>query len=292
MRMITATVLMAIDHSLKNLVETLADVGQIRNSVILVNSDNGGDVVYSKGHPGNNYPLRSEKFSYFEGGVRVPAFVFAPGHIPPKRTGTSYHGLMHHSDLLATFYGLGGGDVSSLEGLDSVDHWDAIMGEATSPRNEIVLNLPRSKEWKVGESKTSEGVALIIGNYKLLYNLAYDSWFSPAPGVDFVDNQTVMAMECEYSFYTVSTNSDCDYLNYLFDLSEDPNERVNLWDYPEYDAIKNHMLARAEELAQTQPTDYGKIIPEFYEKGSSKSYRHYMKGNYDFVVPWQCDTIE
>ena len=62
----------------------------------------------SQGHPGNNYPLRSEKFSYFEGGIRVPAFVYAPGLIPKSRVGTTYHGLMHHVDLTTTFVALAG----------------------------------------------------------------------------------------------------------------------------------------------------------------------------------------
>jgi arylsulfatase A-like enzyme len=52
------------------------------STVLLVNSDNGGDTDYTKGHPGNNYPLRSEKFAYYEGGTRVPAFVYAPGILP------------------------------------------------------------------------------------------------------------------------------------------------------------------------------------------------------------------
>ena len=61
----------------------------LSDSIVLVNSDNGGDVYYPKGHPGNNYPLRSEKFLYFEGGIRVPAFVYAPGIIPVSGTASS-----------------------------------------------------------------------------------------------------------------------------------------------------------------------------------------------------------
>ena len=100
MRLITASVLMSIDNSLKNLVDTLEDEGMLSNTVLFVNSDNGGDTLYAKGHPGNNFPMRSLKFSYYEGGVRVPAFVFAPGIVPEARQGSAYHGMMHHVDLV------------------------------------------------------------------------------------------------------------------------------------------------------------------------------------------------
>ena len=76
-------------------------------------------------------------------------------------------------DLLTTFVGLAGGDVSSAtteHGLDGYDMWPAIRGEVTGPRSEVVFNLPRSKTWKLGEAKTDEGVALRMGNFKLLFN--------------------------------------------------------------------------------------------------------------------------
>ena len=47
----------------------------------------------------------------------MPAFVYAPGLIPKDRVGTTYHGLMHHVDLTATFValaGFGGGRYRSL----------------------------------------------------------------------------------------------------------------------------------------------------------------------------------
>ncbi len=94
MRKITASVLMSIDNSLKHLVQTLDEVGMLQDSVVFVHSDNGGDTEYNKGHPGNNFPLRSEKFAYYDGGIRVPAFVFAPGLLDDTRKGSTFHGLM------------------------------------------------------------------------------------------------------------------------------------------------------------------------------------------------------
>eukprot|EP00615_Pteridomonas_danica_P014281 CAMPEP_0114396670 /NCGR_PEP_ID=MMETSP0102-20121206/13737_1 /TAXON_ID=38822 ORGANISM="Pteridomonas danica, Strain PT" /NCGR_SAMPLE_ID=MMETSP0102 /ASSEMBLY_ACC=CAM_ASM_000212 /LENGTH=294 /DNA_ID=CAMNT_0001557495 /DNA_START=9 /DNA_END=893 /DNA_ORIENTATION=+ len=293
--MITASVLMSLDNTLKNLIETLDDIGELPKSVIFVNSDNGGDTLYTKGHPGNNYPLRSEKFSYYEGGVRVPAFVYAPGMISAEKQNTKYHGLMHHVDLIATFYELGGGDTDDLQkDSDSLSQWSAIMGDTTSPRSEVILNLPRSRSWKIGESQTSEGAAIRMGNYKMLLNHAYDSWFSPSTGEDFHSASAMIGMACEYSFYSTGGGSSCVFGNYLFNILEDPTEKNNLWDMSEYNDIKISMIKRIETIVAEQTNNYGTLVPETYEKAKTSTNNDYQKafaGNDDYVVPWDCDVI-
>eukprot|EP00615_Pteridomonas_danica_P010079 CAMPEP_0114352000 /NCGR_PEP_ID=MMETSP0101-20121206/17615_1 /TAXON_ID=38822 ORGANISM="Pteridomonas danica, Strain PT" /NCGR_SAMPLE_ID=MMETSP0101 /ASSEMBLY_ACC=CAM_ASM_000211 /LENGTH=648 /DNA_ID=CAMNT_0001492177 /DNA_START=62 /DNA_END=2008 /DNA_ORIENTATION=+ len=302
MRLITASVLMSIDNALKHLVETLIEVGEMSNSVILVNSDNGGDTYYTKGHPGNNYPLRSWKFSYYEGGVRVPAFVYAPGIIPNAREGGTYDGIMHHVDLVATFIHIGGGDVNSMmmvseedDDVDSINMWQAILDDSDSPRDEIVLNLPRSREWKIGSTETDEGVALIVGKYKILTNTAHDNWFSPSLDKDFHSTEFMKAFTCECSFYTHSSSSECSYSNFLFNIIEDPNEKENLWDDPAYNAIRENMIKRAETLVSSTKKDYGKIVPEYYSNEESLdktlTSAKAFQGNDDYVVPFQCAAI-
>jgi arylsulfatase A-like enzyme len=297
MRMITASVLMSLDNTLKNLVETLDDIGKLDHSVIFVNSDNGGDTYYKKGHPGNNYPLRSEKFEYFEGGIRVPAFVFAPGIIPEERYGTKFHGLMHHVDLIATFVSLGGGDVAKLyeadPGLDSLDMWTSIIGDTTSPRTDIVFNIPRSKEWSLGSTKTDEGVAVRMGNYKMLIYHPTDSWFSPSPGEDFHTYLSMTGLACQYSFYTTTNGVNCDFGNYLFNVMEDPTERTNLWHNEDYNEVKESMIKFIEDTVSNQPNDYGSLIPKTYEKYNDVYDNEVaFKGNGDYIVPWNCEAIK
>jgi arylsulfatase A-like enzyme len=299
-RKVTATVLQSLDNAFIDLVGTLEETGMLSNTIIFVNSDNGGDTVYTKGHPGNNYPLRSLKFGYFEGGVRVPAFVYAPGHIPKARQGTSYNGMMHHVDLLTTFYGLGGGDVASLKAnetnLDGDDHWSAIKGDAAGPRNELVLNLPRSKVGLNAYSNDDEGVALRVGKYKLLLNHPYDYWFSPNPGPDHHNATMMMAAECKYDWYGIAIeNPDCDFQNFLFDLEADPTERVNLFGHADYLDTQAEMLARADKLLLSTEGDYGDILARIYakEQNSSdlKSARAAWESYNGFAVPWECDVI-
>ena len=99
---------MAMDNSMRDIVNNLKDSGMMDNTLIFVHSDNGGDPDGAGGFPGNNWPLRSMKFSYFNGAVRVPAFIYGPGIIPKALEGTTYHGLMHNVDLIPTFVGMSG----------------------------------------------------------------------------------------------------------------------------------------------------------------------------------------
>jgi arylsulfatase B len=251
-----------------------------------------------QGHPGNNYPMRSLKFSYYEGGTRVPAFVYAPGFISEARQGTAYHGLMHHVDLLTTFYSLGGGDVATLKSsavgsdLDGEDHWPALLGGTTSPRNELVLNLPRSTTWKLGENKTDEGVALRVGKYKMLLNHPQDYWFSPHPGPDYHPPTKMLASECTMGFYDNYHAAKCEYNNYLFDLEDDPTERKNLWlhDSDTVRDVKASLIKRAEALAAAQGR-YGQLLPETLNHGPSPAYTSFT-ANGDYVVPWKCSVLE
>lgn len=282
---------MSVDNSLMRLVEVMEELGLLSNSVIFVHSDNGGEANSDDGHPGNNFPMRSMKFSYFEGGIRVPAFVYAPGRLPAARIGSSYHGLMHHVDLLATFFEISSGTLpSAAEGLDSVSHWSAIVGDASSPRDELVLNLPRSPNWQLGQNATSEGVALRIGKYKVLLNHAYDGWWAPVDGHQ--DQMAYTLGRCPYSWYTTGTDSLCENSNFIFDLEADPHERVNLWGEAVYAEIQANLISRAEELIASQG-NYGKILYEWYMSTdkSSTSYKTAWKANNWYVSPWGCEVV-
>jgi hypothetical protein len=217
--------------------------------------------------------------------------------MPSSRQGTAYHGMMHHVDLLTTFYGLGGGDISALKSsdqgsdLDGDDHWSAIKGETTSPRNELVLNLPRSATWKLGENATDEGVALRVGKYKLLLNHPKDYWFSPHPGPDYHPPTMMLASECKMGFYDNFVADKCEYGNYLFDLDDDPTERKNLWghDSDTVRAVKASLVVRAEALTAVQG-NYGRLVPETVNHGPSAGYVAFT-ANGDYVVPWKCDVL-
>eukprot|EP00040_Diaphanoeca_grandis_P032979 m.200923 g.200923 ORF g.200923 m.200923 type:complete len:656 (-) comp32783_c0_seq1:107-2074(-) len=77
--------------------------GMYTNSVIVYSSDNGGT------GDGVNFPLRGEKHTNWEGGMRVAAFV-AGGLIPMHLRGTSAFTVLHIVDWYPTFCFLAGVD--------------------------------------------------------------------------------------------------------------------------------------------------------------------------------------
>ena len=69
---------------------------------------------------GNNYPLRGGKYSFFEGGVRCPAFVYAPGILSNSSAGQIIDSYAHVSDWYTTLTDLVNAPLSTGErkGLD------------------------------------------------------------------------------------------------------------------------------------------------------------------------------
>jgi arylsulfatase B/arylsulfatase I/J len=79
-----------LDEAIANLTCALNANGMADNTVLIVASDNGGEVTIS----GNSYPYRGNKGSYWNGGIKANAFIHSPLLSEDVR-GTSYSGLMH-----------------------------------------------------------------------------------------------------------------------------------------------------------------------------------------------------
>lgn len=97
----------ALDTSVGKIVQALNQREFLQNSVIVFVSDNGGETE-SFGHDskGSNWPLRGQKFSYFEGGIRVPSILWSPLlKLEEPRVANQ---LMHVSDWLPTLYRVAG----------------------------------------------------------------------------------------------------------------------------------------------------------------------------------------
>ena len=62
---------------------------------------NGGPVDLAE-NAANNWPKRGGKYSLFEGGISVAAFV-SGGFLPPAVRGTVNNGIVHIADWYATF---------------------------------------------------------------------------------------------------------------------------------------------------------------------------------------------
>ncbi len=76
-----AAMVEAVDQSIGRLRATLKELNLDEHTTIILTSDNGG--LDRDGRPTDNTPLREGKGSSYEGGVRVPGVVLAPGVSKP-----------------------------------------------------------------------------------------------------------------------------------------------------------------------------------------------------------------
>lgn len=69
-----------LDNIVGNITNVLQSKGMWDDTIFIYASDNGADPAFQGG--GNNMPLRGRKSNFFEGGVRVPCFIYAPRFLP------------------------------------------------------------------------------------------------------------------------------------------------------------------------------------------------------------------
>jgi len=75
-----AAMIYSVDENLGKLFESLRQLKIEDNTIIIFTSDNGG-LSTSEGSPTTNYPLRAGKGWLYEGGIREPLIIKAPGFI-------------------------------------------------------------------------------------------------------------------------------------------------------------------------------------------------------------------
>lgn len=130
-----------MDVAIGRILDALGTRGIRDNTLVMFFNDNGG--------PGNidNAPYRGGKSSYWEGGMRVPALMRWPGHIP---AGSTVDEMLHVVDMYPTFITLAGGSLTQPLPLDGLDAWETITQGAPTPHEEIVhgLLVLRKGDWK------------------------------------------------------------------------------------------------------------------------------------------------
>lgn len=133
-RRLFASALTHMDDAVGRVVASLERTGQLSDTLIVFTSDNGAQVDHAGGaYPppdpalrnfSSNAPLRGRKTEVFEGGIRVPAFVYWKGRLQPRRCTQAVHAV----DWLPTLAGLLG--VRAEGPLDGRDVWPQISGDA------------------------------------------------------------------------------------------------------------------------------------------------------------------
>ncbi|MGL4552099.1 MAG: sulfatase-like hydrolase/transferase, partial [Gemmataceae bacterium] len=149
-RKLFAGMMSALDDAVGRVLAQIKEMGEEENTLIFFLSDNGGPTASTTS---NNGPLRGQKATTLEGGIRVPFCFQWKGKVPAGKT---YDHRVIQLDILPTALAAAGAKVEAEWKLDGVD---------------LVPNLTGAKEGKPHESlywRFGEQWAVIKGDWKLV----------------------------------------------------------------------------------------------------------------------------
>ncbi|MHC4645893.1 MAG: sulfatase family protein [Planctomycetota bacterium] len=151
-------VIQELDARTGRIIDLLKDLKLDRKTIVVYTSDNGPWNNYYKyrenNHAGSAEPLRGAKGTTWEGGIRVPCIMWAPGFIPAGKVCTE---MCCNMDLLPTFIKLANAKLPSDRIIDGKDISDLMTAKpgAKSPHkafyyySEAQLEAVRSGKWKL-----------------------------------------------------------------------------------------------------------------------------------------------
>jgi arylsulfatase A-like enzyme len=158
-RNLYAAFLAAQDQRIGELVADLDRLGLRDNTLLVFQSDNGHSIEdRAHGGGGSAGPFRGEKFSLFDGGIRLPAMLSWPAKLPQNQT---HDGLFHACDFLPTLAALTGVAPPQTH-LDGRDQSAALRG--TPPAADAP---PRALHWQIGTGRNTYW-AVLEGEWKLI----------------------------------------------------------------------------------------------------------------------------
>ncbi len=145
-------VIMEIDWSVGQILETVRQLGIDEKTLVIFTSDNGPWLSKGK-HGGSAKPLRDGKFATYEGGMREPCIMRWPGKIPAGMVCSEMATTM---DFLPTFAKLAGANVPDDRIIDGKDIYPLMTNpKAKTPYKEFFyyfetqLGAVRSGKWKL-----------------------------------------------------------------------------------------------------------------------------------------------
>ena len=166
----------AMDDAVAGVMQKLRDLGIEENTLILFSGDNGAQPKFWNSLPGagtvdkwdgsENLPLRGEKGSLWEGGIKVPMFAYWKGTIASNQV---IDEAVWTLDFTATALKLAGGTLPAE--FDGVDILPYLSGET----NVLARSQPMFWDW--GEEiaiRKGDWKMLRDGSRKNLFNLARD----------------------------------------------------------------------------------------------------------------------
>lgn len=245
-----AAMLALLDDLVGNLTTQLKALpgGLWDETLLLFSSDNGSPLDMSEAG-GSNWPLRGGKYTSWEGGIRVPAFL-SGGYLPSALRGTTQPGLIHIADwwsTLAALVNVSDDDpVAAAAGLpppDSINMWPMISGggSSTSSSDSAADGGRSSDQLRIPSPRTEvplSTASLLSWPYKLQLGLQeFSSWGGPVyPNASSTDVGINQIMNCGAT--------GC-----LYNVEADPTEQNNI--AAEYPALTAFLVQRLGNLSRT-----------------------------------------
>ena len=179
-RLRMAAMVSQLDAKIGEFIAALDETGQRRDTLVVFTSDNGGIESLKNAYVGDvpdsplnseNDPLRGQKNTLWEGGVRVCAFANWPGVLRSRKC----QAVIHAADWFPTLAGLLGLQQGQDLGWDGIDRWAAITGTGGTARP-TPLCIVHASGRAVYESDESGDWKLIVRKKgpAELYDLAAD----------------------------------------------------------------------------------------------------------------------
>lgn len=236
----------ALDEGVGNITKQLERRGMLNDTLIVFTTDNGGP---NEGGA-NNWPLRGNKATLWEGGVRGVGFLHSR---MLKTNGGVYQGLLHASDWLPTLAegvaGINLSTIDNLQKLDGCNAWSAILGNDSSPRKEVLLSLNPGRGPPSGHPHWQSFIgsaAIRVENWKLIIGL-------PNCSLDVWPSLNVTKDRCPSGWVHPDGEEvpppPNPSLTWLFDLSKDPLEKDDVHeDHPD---VVAELRARIEAFNST-----------------------------------------
>ncbi len=161
-----AGMIKSIDQSLGKIIEALKSTNQFDNTIIVFTSDHGGLSNRGNKRPlaTSNYPLRAGKGHLYEGGIRIPHFVFWKDEI---NHGWTDHQIIGMDHLLSLIKLVDLVPYNDLPPIDGESYANILLGKdlGNSDRS-LYWHSPIPRPKSTGDRASS---AIRKGNYKLIH---------------------------------------------------------------------------------------------------------------------------
>ena len=165
-RRVYKALIRSLDHSVGRVLDSIDQQGLRDNTLVIFISDNGA-ALYT--HATSNAPLQGGKFTFFEGGVRVPFAMRWPGQIPE---GATFDAPVSSVDIVKTIAEAAGVPLPQDRGYDGVDLLPYVRGEKQGEPHEALF-------WRAGYTRAVRSGSLKflrddLANASALFDLALD----------------------------------------------------------------------------------------------------------------------